>query len=88
MYCCADKNEDPKKDKLSCKGIPKDGNNMNYQRFSNVLCNNHNDVVLNKGFRYIAGHMKSYEQVKKGLSYVYHKRKVAANGIDTSPLDI
>jgi len=26
--------------------------------------------------------------VKKGLSYVYHKRKVAENGIDTTPLDI
>jgi hypothetical protein len=32
--------------------------------------------------------MKSYEQSKKGLSYAYHKRKVAANGIDTTPLDI
>ena len=54
----------------------------------NVLFNKHEDKVLNKGLRYIAGHMKCYEQVKKGLSYDYHKRKVAANGIHTTPLDI
>jgi hypothetical protein len=52
------------------------------------LINTDEDKVLNKGFRYIEGHMKIYEQTKKGLSYAYHKRKVAANGIDTTPLDI
>ncbi len=41
-----------------------------------------------KVFRYVDSGMKSYEQEKKGLSYCYHKRKVAANGIDTTPLDI
>ena len=74
--------------KFSCKGIQKSGNNINYQKFNDVLFNGHKDIVLNKGFRYCNGTMKSYEQVKKGLSYAYHKRKVAANGIDTTPLDI
>ncbi len=32
--------------------------------------------------------MKSNEQEKSGLSYAHHKRKVAANGIDTTHLDI
>ncbi len=53
-----------------------------------MLFNKHEDKVLNKGFRYIDGYMQSYEQNKKGLTYAYHKRKVAANGIDTTPLDI
>jgi hypothetical protein len=74
MYCASDITEE--KIKFSCKGIQKDGNNVNYQKFHNVLFNKHNDQVLNKGFRYIGGCMKSYEQVKKGLSYVYHKRIV------------
>ena len=74
--------------KFSCKGIQKDGNNVNYQKFHSVLFDKHEDKVLNKGFRYVGSSMKSYEQVKKGLSYAYHKRKVAANGIDTTPLDI
>ena len=32
--------------------------------------------------------MKSYEQVKKGLSYAYHKRIVCEDGITTKPLNI
>ena len=86
MYCASDSKEE--NIKFSCKGIQKDGNNVNYQKFHNVLFNKHNDQVLNRGFRYVDGYMKSYEQNKKGLSYAYHKRKVAANGIDTTPLDI
>ena len=41
---------------------------------------------LNKGFRYIDGQMKSYEQSKRGLSYVYHKRIVCDDGVTTKPL--
>jgi hypothetical protein len=66
MYCCSDLDE--KKIKLSCKGIQKDGNNVNYKKCHNVLFNKHKDQVLNKGFRYVDGYMKSYEQNKKGLS--------------------
>ena len=33
-----------------------------------MLFDKHNDQVLNKGFRYINGYIKSYEQNKK----VYH----------------
>jgi hypothetical protein len=77
-----------KKPKFSCKGIQKDNNNVNYQKFHNVLFNKHDDVVVNKGFRYINGTMKSYEQVKKGLSYAYHKRIVCDNGITMKPLNV
>ena len=88
MYCCASVDGDPKKDKLSCKGIQRDSNNMNYQKFHNVLFNRHEDKVKNKGFRYFGGCMKSYEQVKKGLSYAYDKRIVCEDGITTKPLNI
>ena len=56
------------------------------KKFKDVLFNKHNDQVLNKGFRYIDGYMKSYEQNKKGLSYAYHKRIVCEDGINTKPL--
>jgi hypothetical protein len=84
MYCASDISEE--KIKFSCKGIQKDGNNVNYQKFHDVLFNKHNDKVLNKGFRYVDGFMKSYEQNKKGLSYAYHKRIVQSDGITTKPL--
>jgi hypothetical protein len=45
-------------------------------------------MVLKTGMRYINGYMKSYEQNKRGLSYVYHKRIVCADGITTKPLNI
>ena len=74
--------------KFSCKGIQKNGNNVNYQKFKDVLFNGVKDTVLNKGFRYVEGTMKSYEQQKKGLSYCYHKRIVCEDGISTKPLNI
>ena len=83
MYCCADTTEE--NIKLSCKGIQLDANNVNYKRFEDVLFNGVKDKVLNKGFRYVDGYMKSYEQNKKGLSYAYHKRIVQSDGITTKP---
>ena len=53
-----------------------------------MLFDKHNDQVLNKGFRYINGYIKSYEQNKKGLSYAYHTRIVCEDGINTKPLNI
>ncbi len=51
----------------------KAGNNIKYKFFHDVLFDKHEDKVLNKGFRYVDGTMKSYEQNKKDLSYAYHK---------------
>ena len=67
MYCCSDLDE-KEKPKYSCKGIQHQNNEITYKRFENVLFNKDQDIVLNKGFRYVGGCMKSYEQVKKGLS--------------------
>ena len=56
------------------QGYPKAGNDMCYKQFENVLLNpKEKHLVLNKGFRYVEGYMKSYEQVKKEISCVYHK---------------
>ncbi len=77
-----------RKFKFSCKGIQKDGNNINYHKIHNVLFYKHNNQVLNNGFRYVDGAMKSYEQSKKGLSYAYHKRIVQEDGITTKQLNI
>ena len=84
MYCASDISEE--KIKFSCKGIQKDGNDVSYKKFKDVLFNKHEDKVLNKGFRYVEGYMKSYEQIKKGLSFAYHKRIVQPDGITTKPL--
>jgi hypothetical protein len=51
IYCCADTTEE--NIKLSCKGIQKEGNNVNYHKFYDVLLYGHEDKVLNKGFSLI-----------------------------------
>ena len=86
MYCCSDMDE--KEIKFSCKGIQKDNNNITYKKFENVLKTKTHDMAKNQGFRMIGGYMKTYEQEKKGLSYVYNKRILLSNGIDTIPLNI
>ncbi len=45
-------------------------------------------MCSNKGFRVINNEMVTYIQQKKGLSYIYDKRKVLADGVSTMPLDI
>ncbi len=67
---------------------PKDNNKVNYQKFYDVLFNNHKDIVNSKGFRYIDGYMKTYEQEKKGLSFAYHKKNCFRRLNRTTPLNI
>jgi hypothetical protein len=87
MYCCSDLHE-KEKPKFSCKGIQHQNNDITFKRFEDVLLNGAKDTVNNKGFRYVDGTMKTYEQSKKGLSYAYHKRIVQSDGITTKPLNI
>jgi hypothetical protein len=58
------------------------------KKFIMYYFNKHNDKVFNKGFKYVDGYMKSYEQNKRGLSYAYHKRFVCEDGINTKPSNI
>ena len=100
MYCCINSGDEQliysnsltdkekAKIKFSCKGIQKDGNEISYKKFENVLFGDKQDTAHNKGFRMVSGTMKSYEQDKKGLSYIYCKRIVQSDGINTIPLNI
>ena len=45
-------------------------------------------MAVNHGFRMVNGFMNTYEQSKKGLSYVYNKRILLSDGISTKPLNI
>ena len=76
------------KSKYSCKGIQKNQNEINKDRFHNVLFNDVKDMCTNKGFRVINNFMVTYIQQKRGLSYYYDKRVVLADGVSTVPLDI
>ena len=77
-----------KKNPISCKGIQKDGNNVKNKKIHDVIFNKHEGRELNNGLRYISGLMKSYGQIKKGLSYACHKRIGCHDGINTKPLKI
>jgi hypothetical protein len=53
LKCIAASDITEKKLNYHVNGIQKEGNNVNYQKFHDVLFNKHKDKVLNKGFRYI-----------------------------------
>jgi hypothetical protein len=76
------------KNKYSCKGINKNQNTIDKDRFHNVLFNDVKDMCVNKGFRMVENQMVTYIQQKRGLSYYYDKRRVLEDGVSTVPLDI
>ena len=75
-------------DKFSCKGINKKTNEINKQKYLNVLLTKQRSAGLNKGFWVVNNSMFTYEQVRDGFSYFYPKRKVLEDGVTTLPLDI
>ena len=97
--CYLIQNEVNEDDKFSCKGVSKKHNDLNFQRYKNVL-----DVLLktrrdgelegkdinkakNVGFRVYDQGVVTYEQNKLGLSAYYDKRYILSYGIHTRPLD-
>ena len=78
------------KPKFSAKGISvNEKTNINYERFNDVLTGNLiKHEVVNKGFRVINNEVVTCEQKKVGLSIIYDKRVVLADGVSTIPLDI
>ena len=74
--------------KFSCKGVNKRTISKPFETMSNVLENKRSVYVTNIGFRSRDNGIKTYQQCKKGFSYLYCKREVLANGIDTKCLDI
>ena len=75
-------------DKFSCKGVNKKTNDINKEKYVNVLLTKQSSAGLNKGFRVVNNSMYTYEQVRDGFSYFYPKRKVLEDGVTTMPLDI
>ena len=84
-YCCE---SSAGKQKLSCKGVNKKINPLKMDDFLRVLQDGTQHEVLNRGFRYINGKMRTYAQLRCGLSPIFIKRRVLEDGIHTEPLDI
>ena len=74
--------------KLSCKGVNKHINPLKMEDFKKVLFDGEKRDVLNRGFRFIDGQMRTYAQRKCGLSPIFIKRKVCADRVHTEPLDL
>ena len=76
------------KSKISCKGTQKSRNDLGKEHFSSVLDTKEPYFVKNVGFIKDNLTLKTYTQTKVGLSHFYAKRKVLADGIHTTHLDI
>ena len=75
--------------KFSCKGVNKKSNDINKDKYLNVLQTKQSSAGINKGFRVVDNSMYTYQQVRDGFSCFYPiKRKVLADGVATLPLDI
>ena len=91
MICLSSKTyllTDKDKYKLSCKGVRKDLVNDPINIFRSVLDTKQPKMIENVGFKAYCNSMVTYTQKKTGFSWVYTKRQVLANGIDTRPLKI
>ncbi|XP_048238897.1 uncharacterized protein LOC124129020 [Haliotis rufescens] len=77
-----------RREKFSCKGISKRTLKTPLRAFRDVLRTRVPGEGLNRGFRLKGNTMCSYQQSRQGLSYLYCKRRVLADGIHTAPLDL
>ena len=74
--------------KMSTKGINKKLNPFTRQQFLDVLQSRNPVSGINRGFVLRNQCMNTYKQLRTGLTYFYAKRKVHADGVTTSPLDV
>ncbi|XP_071793479.1 uncharacterized protein [Asterias amurensis] len=81
-YCFGTKN------KISCKGLNKLGNDITKQRYMDVLESQKAGEGVNRGFRMRGDGMYTYEQTKTAFTYMYPKRKVATDGVTTTFLEL
>ena len=86
-YCLYDSETEITKN--SSKGIQK-SNNLKLNAYKKVLEGTGDPgKAINKGFKKMkSGTVYSYEQEVAGLPFVYCKRKILSNGLDTEPLDL
>ena len=81
-YCFGETN------KCSAKGIVKSQNDLNPQKYKDVLENQKSGGGDNRGFRVIDNAMYTYVQQRDALSYFYGKRQICEDNVSTLPLDI
>ena len=75
--------------KTSCKGAQQRRNELTKDHFLSLLHTTEAHTVENAGFiKDDNGIIKTYTQKKTGMSYYYFKRKVLADGVSTTHLDI
>jgi hypothetical protein len=84
-FCWTD---DPKNDKYRSKGLSRRQNQFTRNQFMSVLKNK--DIISgeNCGFRMKNRDMLTYRQERNGLTFLYAKREVLDDGINTIPLSI
>jgi len=75
-------------DKFSCKGVNKKTNEINKEKYLDVLRSKQSSAGVNKGFTVVNHSVHTYTQVRNGFSYFYPKRKVLEDGVTTIPLEI
>ena len=83
-YCFGEKT------KISCKGTQKQTNAaiLNKETYKRCLINKEQISCTNSGFRCIDNSIKTYQQVKIGLSSIYSKGIVFDDGVHIHPLII
>ncbi len=74
--------------KMSAKGLSKRSIVDPIYKFRSVLKTKRSEGGVNKGFILRKNKMVTYNQRRLGLTYLYVKRKVCADGVSTLPLDI
>ena len=81
-FCFGDTN------KLASKGLNIGLNNLTKESYLDVLLSRRPGSGTNRGFRPLNNRILTYQQERAALPYLYTKRKVAADGISTTPLDL
>ena len=85
-YICF--SQDNSENKLAMKGLNKNLNPFNKDRYLDVLKSRQSGKGTNIGFRSDGTKMLTYNQERAALPYLYIKRKVREDGVTTTPLDI
>ena len=76
------------KDKFSCKSLNKKTNDIDKDKYLNVLLTKQNSSSVNRFFRVVNNTMYTSTQVRDAFSHFYPKHKVLQDGVSTTPLDI
>ncbi len=90
-YLCqarSEREDQPPKTKLSSKGLSKRTNSLRLGDYKSVLFTRRALSGTNTGFVRKNNRTYTYTQIRTGLTYFYSKRKVLADGVSTSHLDI